>query len=224
MFELCVTNIDDINYANEYANRIELVAALEVGGVTPSLGVLKKALEISKVPIAVMVRPRGGNFHYSPLEIETMFIDAKEFLKYDVESIVFGFLTKDNHIDVENTKKMIDLIHSHGKKAVFHRAIDDTKDYFEQVKILYDLGIDRILTSGNKANVTLGYENLAKLKELIPNLTIVAGSGINTDNFDGFKDYQRHGGFSKQSENISELYGTYIVADEEKLKKIKEKI
>lgn len=221
MVELCVTNIDDIFYANTYTDRIELVTALEVGGVTPSMGLVLESLKYSTKPIAVMVRARAGNFYYTKKEIEVMFLDAKLFLDTSVESIVFGFLTKDRLIDVENTKKMIDLIHSKGKKAVFHRAIDDTNNYFEQVGILKELGIDRILTSGNKPNVDEGYENLIKLKNMYKDLVIVAGSGIRANNFNKFSEFERHSGFSKLSDNKSELYGTYIQTDENKLKEIK---
>ena len=48
-------------------DRIELCENLEVGGVTPSEGLLKAVKSGTSLPVFVLIRCRAGNFHASIL-------------------------------------------------------------------------------------------------------------------------------------------------------------
>ena len=111
--EICCGTIEDCICANEFeVDRLELNCALELGGLTPTVTTLKMAKKLTNLPICCMVRPRTAGFVYTELQIENMMQDAKELLCAQADGIVFGFLNKDHTIDIEHTKKMVELIHS----------------------------------------------------------------------------------------------------------------
>jgi len=148
--EVVINNvIDDAIIASHHdVDRYELVSAIELGGLTPNIGVLKLIKEKTSQEIVCMNRPRGGNFVYTDGEFEEMMLDAKNMIEAGADGIVFGFLHEDNSLDVEKTKKMIDLIHSYNKEAIFHKASDMTADIKEATRQLVELKIDRIMTNG----------------------------------------------------------------------------
>lgn len=182
--EVCAGNIKScINAKKAKADRIELVSQAHHGGLTPSLGLVKLALALTKLPIIAMVRPRIGGFCYSESEKEQMFLDAKILLEAGVSGIVFGFLNNDLTIDLPATKKMVKLINEYNKESVFHRAIDLVKDQNNAFKQLIEIGVTRILTSGGSASIDLGINQLIKLDNLFGNqIEIIAGGGLNIKN------------------------------------------
>ena len=125
LLEICCGSFEDVKTAwQNGADRVELNSALYLGGLTPSTANLICAKEQCSIPIITMVRPRGGGFCYSQDEYETMLLDARILLEHGADGIAFGFLTADHAIHRNRTQEMIDLIHSAGKEAVFHRAFD----------------------------------------------------------------------------------------------------
>lgn len=182
--EVCAGTITDcLNASIAGANRIELVQGTFMGGLTPSLGLVKEALKKVNIPIIAMVRSRGGGFNYNQDEIDNMLLDAKLMLDEGVAGIAFGFLNKDYSIDIENTKKMVDLIHSYNKEAVYHRAYDLSVDLDSTTKLLIDLKVDRILTSGGEPNVKTGLDKLKYLSNKYGDkIEFLAGSGLNEGN------------------------------------------
>ena len=217
MLEVCLQNIDDIEILNRYRDivgRIELISAIEVGGLTPSIEMLKIVKEKTDIPIMSMLRCRAGDFYYTENEHKLHEESLKNLLEY-TDGIVFGSLTRENKINVEQTKKILEITKKQNKEFVFHRAIDCTENYEESIKILDELGTTRILTSGHESDARIGLENIKKLKT---NCEILAGSGINENNFKDFLPLQIHGTFSKK---IESSYGFYLKLDEEKLKKIR---
>ncbi|RWG12344.1 MAG: copper homeostasis protein CutC, partial [Mesorhizobium sp.] len=71
LIELCVEGIDGLLAAQAAgADRVELCASLVEGGITPSLGTVRVALERATIPFHVIVRPRGGDFLYSEAEYQ----------------------------------------------------------------------------------------------------------------------------------------------------------
>lgn len=182
--EICCGSLEDGLAAYQGgAKRIELNSALYLGGLSPSLASLKLLKEKTDLEIICMVRPRGAGFHYSDTETEEMMEQARIFLENGADGIAFGFLKEDGTIDEEKTKGMIDLIHSYGKSAVFHRAFDVTPNPDQAIQTLISLGIDRVLTSGQKATAIEGEEEIAKLQKLYGDqIEILAGSGINENN------------------------------------------
>lgn len=166
------------------ADRIELNSALHLGGLTPSLGSLIKVKKEFNIKTICMIRSRGGGFFYNNEDIEVMFYDAKILLENGADGLAFGFLNEDKSIDLENTKKMVDLIKSFGEKeAVFHRAFDCVSNPYKAVESLIDLKVDRILTSGLKNKAIDGIDLLKDLNNLYnSNIEFVVGSGVNYEN------------------------------------------
>ena len=153
--EACVESFEKaLEAQNKGANRIELCENLSVGGTTPSYGTVKICLEKLNIPIFPMVRARGGSFNYSKDEIEIMKEDIKLFKEIGVKGIVLGCLTNDNKIDLETTKKLVDL--AYPMEVTFHKAIDEISNPLDYIDALIDIGIKRILTSGGKATALEG--------------------------------------------------------------------
>lgn len=184
IFEVCCGSVDDvINAYKGKADRVELNSALYMGGLTPSIETYRLSRKYSDIKIICMIRCRGAGFNYNDIELETMFNDAKVFLEEGVDGLAFGFLNKDGSIDKYNTSKMIELIHSYNKEAVFHKAIDLSENIFESIDTLISLGIDRILTSGTKSNVSEGKDILKDINERYKDkVEILAGGGVNSEN------------------------------------------
>ena len=202
--EVCANSVQDCIVAqNEGADRIELISASYLGGLTPTTTVLDTAIENGvKIPIMAMVRPRGGGFCYSEIEKEQMFREARELLKHGAKGIVFGFLTEDRKIDWEETEKMINLCKSFEAESVFHRAFDCSDETEYNIQRLIALGCTRVLTSGLGANVDKGTELLKLLQEKFGDrIEILAGAGISTENIESIIKKtgvtQVHGTFKK---------------------------
>ncbi|QQK07896.1 copper homeostasis protein CutC [Miniphocaeibacter halophilus] len=191
IFELCCGSLEDIVIANELkVDRIELNAGLALGGLTPSLGLLELAIKETNIPLALMVRPRGGGFMYNDYDYKTMLKDLQIFLQYNIEGIVFGFLDKDFNIDIKKTEEFINIIKKSGKKAIYHRAFDNTSNKTKSIEELISLGCDRLLTSGGKNTAIDGKDMIKSLqKEYGNKIDIVAGSGLKSNNIKDFINY-----------------------------------
>lgn len=184
MLEICCGSYQDVVAAElGGADRVELNSALYLGGLTPSFASFKLAKENTDTPIVCMVRPRAAGFHYNKFEIESMFQDAEVFLQNKADGIAFGFLHEDRSIDIDLTTKMVELIHSYGKEAVFHRAFDLVDDQCSALEKLIACGVDRVLTSGGRVNCSLGIENLTQLqKQAQGRIELLMGSGVKVAN------------------------------------------
>ena len=199
LFEVCAGSVQDcINAQLGGADRVELNSALHLGGLTPSLAMLKLVKEKTSLKVVCMDRPRAAGFCYDDVEIETMFEDAKILLENGADGISFGFLNSDATINVTETKKMVELIHQYQKEAVFHRAFDCVDDPMHAIKQLIDCGVDRILTSGLQPTALQGSSVIAKLQSEFGNqIELLAGSGINANNIRTLKEqtgiHQFHG-------------------------------
>mgnify|MGYP000878255547 FL=1 len=199
LFEVCAGSVQDcINAQLGGADRVELNSALHLGGLTPSLAMLKLVKEKISLKVICMDRPRAAGFCYDDVEIETMFEDAKILLENGADGISFGFLNSDATINVTETKKMVELIHQYQKEAVFHRAFDCVDDPMHAIKQLIDCGVDRILTSGLQPTAMQGASVLEKLQSEFGNqIELLAGSGINANNIRALKEqtglHQFHG-------------------------------
>lgn len=184
MLEICCGSYyDGVQAAKGGAGRIELNSGLHLGGLTPSLGTLKLVKEHCPLKVIAMVRPRGGGFCYCKEDFEVMKMDAGQLLEAGADGIAFGCLNPDATINRAQNEALLSIIHSHGGEAVFHRAFDCTGDPHSSMKLLIDLGVDRVLTSGLKAKA---WEGAALLKELQSTygdqIEILAGSGIHAAN------------------------------------------
>ena len=182
--EICAGSYQDCLAAQKMgASRVELNSALSVGGLTPSVAVLRRVKKETQLHVICMVRPRGGGFCYDEQDVSIMMDEAKLLLENGADGIAFGFLKDDGSIAIEETKAMVALIHSYKKEAVFHRAFDVCKDPFIAIQTLIDLHVDRLLTSGMKDKAVQGKELLKQLQlQFKDKIEILAGSGMNAQN------------------------------------------
>ncbi|MBK7570737.1 MAG: hypothetical protein IPI10_03615 [Bacteroidetes bacterium] len=140
--EIACGNLESvINAHNAGADRIELCVALEVGGLTPSFGLIKKAISIFKKDVFVLIRPREGDFIYSDEELELMLDDIHLVKEMGVGGIVSGALLSNNKIDIERTKLLIDA--SGHLPFTFHRAFDLIPDPISGMLSLEELGVKK---------------------------------------------------------------------------------
>lgn len=182
--EVCVESFAEATKAvASGASRIELCENLTVGGTTPSLGTIKKCLEKLRVPVMVMIRPRGGDFIYSEDEFQIMEDDIKICKELGVAGVVFGILDEYSRIDQERTRKLIAL--ANPLEVTFHKAIDETEQLVENTVILKRMGVKRILSSGGKATATEGELALMQMIEAAsPETTIIVAGKVTYENFD----------------------------------------
>ena len=177
------------------ANRIELCKDLHLDGLTPDYESAKKTIDSLNIPVFILIRPREGDFIYSNEEFELMKRDIIKFKEMGCKGIVSGVLNDDNSIDVKRTKDLIEL--SRPLEFTFHRAFDIVSDPLKEIEILIRLGVDRILTSGQKNKAIEGLYLLEKLNNISKKrIVIMPGSGISNTNFERFKSFNEiHGSF-----------------------------
>ncbi len=182
ILEICCYSIQSvINAAEAKANRVELCADINAGGTTPSYGTILQALQVQPIDVYVIIRPRGGDFLYSGLELQTMLHDISFCKQAGVKGVVIGVLKKDGSVDVERTKRLVEA--AQPMDITFHRAIDMSNDLFKAMDDIYDCGIKRILTSGGCHTAIEGIGVIKKMIAYAENrLTVMAGSGVNVNN------------------------------------------
>ena len=183
--EICCGSYSDaLRAAEGGADRIELNSALQLGGLSPSSVVLRLVREkFPEMKIIAMVRPRGAGFCYREEEFQVMKAECRELLSNGADGIAFGCLLSDGSLDMERNKIMVSMIKETGKEAVFHRAFDCVKVPFETTEQLIELGVDRILTSGQQPKAMDGITLLRELQQRYGSrVQILAGSGVNSLN------------------------------------------
>lgn len=184
LLEICCGSLDDALEAEAGgADRVELCSCLFLGGLTPSFGSIVEARRRLRIPAIVMIRPRGGGFCYTEPEFAAMRADADAAVAQGVAGLVFGVLTPDGAIDRARTRQLRDL--AGAGDAVFHRAFDVTPDPFRALDELIDLGITRVLTSGQQDTVAEGLDLIAKLVDYAGDrIQVMPGGGIKPFQFD----------------------------------------
>jgi copper homeostasis protein len=182
IFEACVDSLEAALAAQEGgADRVELCVNLPEGGVTPSAGLTDMVCSLLKIPVMVIVRPRGGDFLYSDSEFQLMKKEIEFIKTKKARGVVSGILNADGTIDKERTKELIDI--ARPLEFTFHRAFDMTRDPFEALDVLIELGADRVLTSGQEITAHAGIVLIQKLAEKAGSrISIMPGSGINERN------------------------------------------
>jgi len=190
VIEVCAASLKSALTAQSAgADRIELCTALGVGGLTPTFGLLKQVKELISIDVHVLIRPRMGDFTYSDLEFQTMCSDIELVKKMGFKGVVCGVLNSDFTIDVERTKKLIRA--ASGMKFTFHRAFDWVVDPQAALRTLELLGVDIVLSSGQKTKAVDGIALLERLQLQSSSIVIMPGSGINDSNINQFE----HSGF-----------------------------
>ncbi|AJT42622.1 copper homeostasis protein CutC [Psychromicrobium lacuslunae] len=164
------------------ADRVELCSALELGGVTPSAGLIASVLDASELPVQALIRPRPGDFCYSPEELATAVLESVECAKQGVAGVVIGVLTPSGHVDLAATERLIEAARSVNSEIeiVFHRAIDQAVNAVDAVGSLAALGVDRVLSSGQAARAIEGLASLTAMVKANSGVQIMAGGGVRT--------------------------------------------
>jgi len=180
--EICIDSVEGAVAAGEAgADRVELCANLLEGGTTPSLGLMEITIARAKLPVQVMIRPRGGDFLYSDIEVETMLRDIAAAKATRAGGVVFGCLAADGQIDGALTQRLIAA--ARPLSVTFHRAFDVARDPVEALRALIGLGVDRLLTSGQEPNALEGAPLIRRLIELAAGrLIVMPGGGITARN------------------------------------------
>ncbi len=182
ILEACVNSaVSAVAARNGGADRIELCENMMEGGCTPSAGTIKFARKELQIPIMVMIRPRGADFLYSHDEFQIMKNDICAARDLGADGVVFGILNPDGSIDLKRMGELVEM--ARPMQVTCHRAFDMTADPFKALDDLRDLGIDRILTSGQSDSALLG---AALIRELInyaeKRIIIMPGHGIKEHN------------------------------------------
>jgi len=193
-FEVCAVNIQSALAAQHAgAHRIELCVALDVGGLTPSLGLIRAAVRALDIPVHVLIRPREGDFCYTESELGLMLEDIQVCRQSGAAGVVIGALSLDGQLDLPKMQAM--KLAAAGMEATCHRAFDFTPDPVESLEQLIGMGFGRVLSSGQSANAFEGQELLQKLvRQAAGRIAVMPGGGINIENiraiaeFTGAKD------------------------------------
>lgn len=179
--EICVDSPESAFAAERGgADRVELCDNLLEGGTTPSAGAIKLARKV-KIGLQVMIRPRGGDFLYSDTELEVMREDIRTAKALGADGAVFGCLTATGEIDRSRTRELSEL--ARPLNVTFHRAFDMCRDPQKALEELIEIGLDRVLTSGQEASCLEGLELIAALqKQARGRLIVMPGGGITPRN------------------------------------------
>lgn len=163
------------------AGRIELCQSLDEGGLTPSAGLCAAVCAVMTIPVFAMVRPRSGDFLYEPGEVDAMVRDVEALRDAGAAGIVVGALTKDGEVDRRRMAEFVDL--ASDLPVTFHRAFDVCRDPGEALDALAELGVRRVLTSGQARTA---HDGRFAIREAVQRagdrLSIMAGAGVRPEN------------------------------------------
>ncbi len=182
--EVCANSVlSAIEAEKGGANRVELCDNLYEGGSTPSVGMIFQAKQQTSIDVFPIIRPRGGDFLYSETEMLIMLKDIAVARQMGADGFVIGCLTPEGKVDYEKCSRLIES--AKGLPITFHRAFDMCDDAFEALKTIKKLGIQHILTSGQKNKAIDGIPLIAELvKAAGSDLKIMVGSGVDENNIE----------------------------------------
>ena len=177
VLEICVADAASLSAAIiGGADRIELCSALELGGLTPSAGLIRMAAK-APIPVYAMVRPRSGDFVFGADDLDVMRAEIDAVRAAGLAGVVLGASRANGELDAEMLARLV--AHADGLGVALHRAIDLVPDITDAVNIAVDLGFERILTSGGAATALAGVAGIATaLAAARGRIVIMAGSGV----------------------------------------------
>lgn len=178
ILECCVDSVESaVNAKKGGADRLELCANLVIGGTTPTLALFEEIRETVDIRIHALIRPRFGDFLYTPHEAEIICREIKAFRRAGAQGVVIGSLTPSGSLDLEQMKRFIEC--ADGMSVTLHRAFDMCRDPFAELEHARQLGVNTILTSGQAPSCLDGIPLLNELAAAAGDgLTILAGAGI----------------------------------------------
>lgn len=180
--EICIDCIESALAAQEGgANRLEVCGSLATGGTTASRGLVEQCVQRCQLEVMMMIRPHDGGFCYGSDDLDTMLRDIAIAQQLDVQGIVFGVLGDDGRVDREQCRRLLDA--ARPLRATFHRAFDVTRDPLEALDDLLEIGVDRILTSGQAEAAENGTSLIRQLVQRCGNrLSVMVGAGVSASN------------------------------------------
>ena len=182
LLEICLDSVDSALAAERGgADRVELCAGLPEGGTTPSAGMIAAVRKKISIGLHVMIRPRGGDFCYSPDEFSIMQRDILIAKQLGANGVVFGILDADGNMDTDRMRQLAEL--ARPLKVTCHRAIDMSCDLLRAANDLMDAGAHRILTSGGEKTALAGIPTIAQLVQTVQGrIPIMACGEITSSN------------------------------------------
>ncbi len=212
--EICCGSVDDVVAARVGgASRIELCSALDLGGVTPSAGLIVGAIrEKGEMNVNVLIRPRQGDLIYTPHEVSVMEADIAAAREAGADGVVIGALLPDGSMDMATVSRLVRA--AKGMDITFHRAFDECAAPFAALEQLVDLGIPRLLTSGMAASAQEGLPLISKLvRQAAGRISIMPGAGINPSNIreiaaeSGATEFHSTASDKEETLRVSRLFG-----------------
>lgn len=177
LLEICCYSMECARTAQQNgADRIELCSAPKEGGLTPSLGVLRSVRQHVSIPVNPIIRPRGGDFCYTDGEFAAMLDDIAMVRDLGFSGLVTGILDVDGNVDMPRMEKI--MVAAGPLNVTFHRAFDMCANPLNALNKLSDLGVARVLTSGQKSDAAQGLTKIMELIEQVDAPIIMAGAGF----------------------------------------------
>ena len=181
-FELCAETMYAARIAERGgADRVELCVNLAMAGTTPPVTMVREAVEALSIPVHVLIRPRAGDFVYTPEEFAQILAQIEEVKALGVHGVVLGALRSDGRVDVERTRALVEA--ARPMKVTFHRAFDEVADMTEGLEAVIATGADLLLTSGGRPSVLEGAEAIAGLvRQAEGRIEVMAAGGVRPAN------------------------------------------
>ncbi len=223
LLEVAVADLDDAIAAQATgADRLELNSGMPLGGLTPSVGLVRDVLAAVTIPVIVMIRPRPGGFCYSATQWNTALRDVEAVLGAGVAGIAIGALDDARNVDQARMSEARSV--AGPRELVFHRAFDLTADWRRAADALQRCGVNRILSSGQQTDVVAGLTTLKQLLEHVDGrIEVCAGSGVSSRNITRLYELgirQFHGTFSRPASDPGYLDGPFRFAENDQLRTV----
>jgi copper homeostasis protein len=188
ILEICCYNLESALIAgNAGAGRIELCADPAAGGTTPGIGLIKSVRKKIETELYPIIRIRGGDFLFSEEEFDVMLHEVEACKSAGCEGVVIGMLLPDGRVDKINSSRLIEKAYPMG--VCFHRAFDWTRNLFEALEDIIELGCERIMTSGQQPKAILG---APLIRDLViqsgGRIQMMPGSGVRAENIADLKN------------------------------------
>ena len=182
LIEACVGSLAESLAAERGgALRLELCDRLDVGGTTPSVEVIDEVKRRVRIPVSVMIRPRGGSYVHTDAELDQMHRDIDLALAHGADMVVIGVLDERGNVAADHTRELVER--AKGTPVTFHRAFDEVRDQSAALETLIDAGIARVLTGGGPGPAIDGVDRLSELvSQSAGRITIMAGGKVRGPN------------------------------------------
>lgn len=187
ILEICVESLAGAEVAAiGGADRIEVCSDLAVGGLTPSIGLVKQCVSLGNPRVMMMIRPHARDFVYDSNDQAIMLNDIQQAKQLGVQGVVFGALDKDCQLDTEACQRLVDA--ARPLEVTFHRAFDQVREPMQAIEELIDLGIDRVLTSGQAETAVGGIAMLKRLVQVATGrISIIVAGNVRAENIQQLK-------------------------------------